>query len=67
MSDNAQAVSLVIFLAPDHSCWVGSVSSLTLKAQNSKAEGAAQAWGPAVAFAFSTAQRVAAPIPVLST
>lgn len=46
MSDNAQAVSLVIFPAPDHGCWVDSVSLMPLKAQNSKAERAAQAWGP---------------------
>lgn len=46
MSDNAQAVSLVIFPAPDHGCWVDSVSLMPLKAQNSKAERAARAWGP---------------------
>lgn len=46
---------------------MGSASSLTLKAHNSKAEGIAQAWGPEVVFPFSTALRVAAPIPGLDT
>lgn len=55
MSAHAQAVSLVIFPAPDHCCWAGSASPLTLESQNSKREGAAQAWGPEVAFTFSIA------------
>lgn len=67
MSDNAQAVSLVIFPALDHGCWVGSVSTVTLKAQNGKAERAARAWGPEVAFPLSTAPREAAPVPGLAT
>lgn len=66
MSDNAQAVSLVIFPAPDPGCWVGSVSLMTLKAQNRKAERAAQAWGPEVAFPLSIAPRGAAPTPGLA-
>lgn len=57
MSVRAQAVSLVIFPAPDHCCWAGSASLLTLESQNGKREGAAQAWGPEVAFTFSIAPR----------
>lgn len=61
MSANAQAVSLVISPAPDHCCWVGSASPLTLKSQSSKTGKAAQAWGAEVAFIFSKSPRVAAP------